>query len=207
MSSRGLIAKIYKEFILKSYRKSTLNIHWKDWCWSWSSNTLATQCKDLTHWKRPWCWERLWAGGDGVAEDEKAGWHHQLNGYEFGQTPGVGDGQGSLAWCSPWGHKELDTTERLNWTEHIQRVPTLPLCCLWFNFCSTIAQLPVQRETPQVRLTYLTPLAAQCPVRGLTWNSCIMLSELNCSGALPLLQPWFTCCGSKQAAPGTLGTG
>ena len=43
----------------QSQRKSTLNIHWKDWYWSWSSNTLATWCKKLTHWKRPWCWERL----------------------------------------------------------------------------------------------------------------------------------------------------
>ena len=40
-------------------------IHWKGWCWSWSSNTLATWCKDLTHWKRPWCWERLKAGREG----------------------------------------------------------------------------------------------------------------------------------------------
>ena len=40
-------------------------VHWKDWCWSWSSNTLATWCKELTHWKRPWCWERLRAGGEG----------------------------------------------------------------------------------------------------------------------------------------------
>ena len=37
-------------------------IHWKDWCWSWSSNTLATWCNEPTHWKRPWCWERLRAG-------------------------------------------------------------------------------------------------------------------------------------------------
>ena len=37
-------------------RKSVLNIHWKDWCWSWSSNPLATWCKELTPWKRPWCW-------------------------------------------------------------------------------------------------------------------------------------------------------
>ena len=50
----------------QSQRKSTLNIHWKDWCWSWSSNTLATSCKELIHWKRPWCWEKLKAreGGD-----------------------------------------------------------------------------------------------------------------------------------------------
>ena len=45
--------------------KSILNIYWKDWCWSWSSNTLATWCKELTYWKRPWCWERLKAGGEG----------------------------------------------------------------------------------------------------------------------------------------------
>ena len=47
----------------QSWRKSILNIHWKDWCWS--SNTLATWCKQLTHWKRPWWWERLKARGEG----------------------------------------------------------------------------------------------------------------------------------------------
>ena len=47
----------------QSERKSVLTIHWKDWCWSWNSNTLATWCDELTHWKRPWCWERLKAGG------------------------------------------------------------------------------------------------------------------------------------------------
>ena len=44
---------------------STLNIHWKDWCWSWSSSTLATWCEEPTHWKRPWCWERLRIGREG----------------------------------------------------------------------------------------------------------------------------------------------
>ena len=48
-----------------SWRKSVLNIHWKDWCWSWNSNTLATWCEELTHSKRPWCWERLKAGREG----------------------------------------------------------------------------------------------------------------------------------------------
>ena len=47
------------------WRISVLNIHWKDWCWSWNSSTLATWCKELTHLKRPWCWERLRAGGEG----------------------------------------------------------------------------------------------------------------------------------------------
>ena len=48
-----------------SYRRSILGVHWKDWCWSWSSNNLATWCEELTHLKRPWCWERLRAGGEG----------------------------------------------------------------------------------------------------------------------------------------------
>ena len=50
----------------------------------------------------------------GMTENEMIGWHHRLNGHEFEQAPGVGDGQGSLACCSPWGHKKLDTTEWLN---------------------------------------------------------------------------------------------
>ena len=48
-----------------SERKSVLNILWKDWCWSWNSNTLATSCQELTHLKRPWCWERLKVGEEG----------------------------------------------------------------------------------------------------------------------------------------------
>ena len=53
----------------------------------------------------------------GTTEDEMVGWHHRLNGHGFGWTPGVGDGQGGLACCGSWGHKQLDTTERLNWTK------------------------------------------------------------------------------------------
>ena len=53
----------------------------------------------------------------GMTEDETVGWHHRLDGHEFEQTPGADDGQGSLTCCSPWGWKESDTTEWLNWTE------------------------------------------------------------------------------------------
>ena len=53
----------------------------------------------------------------GMTEDKMVGWYHWLNAHEFEQAPGVGDGLGSLEHCSPWGHKESDTTERLNWTE------------------------------------------------------------------------------------------
>ena len=53
----------------------------------------------------------------GMTEDEMAGWHHRLDGHEFEWTPGVGDGQGGLACCNPWGHKESDMTEWLNRTD------------------------------------------------------------------------------------------
>ena len=51
-------------------RRSGLDVHWKDWCWSWNSNTLATWCEELTHWKRLWCWEGLGAGEEG----DNRGW-------------------------------------------------------------------------------------------------------------------------------------
>ena len=61
---------------------------------------------------KDWRWEEK-----GMTEDEMVGWHHWLNGHGFGWTPGVGDRQGGLVCSSPWGHKELDTTEWLNWME------------------------------------------------------------------------------------------
>ena len=96
--------------ISQSLRKSTLDIHWKDWCWSWSSNTLATWCEVLTHWKRPWCWERLRAKGE-VGSREWDGWMASLTQWSWVWTyfrrewriekPGL---------LQPWGHKELDLT-------------------------------------------------------------------------------------------------
>ena len=75
--------------------------------------------KNWLIWKAPdagkdWRWEEK-----GMTKDEMVGWHRWLNGHEFEWTPVVGDGQGSLACCGPWGRKELDTTERLNWTEDL----------------------------------------------------------------------------------------
>ena len=62
-----------------------------------------------------------WRQKKGTTEDEMVRWHHQLNGHEFEYTPGIGDGQGSLACCSPWGHKESDMTERLSWLNSLYR--------------------------------------------------------------------------------------
>ena len=78
-------------------------------------DNLATSCKEMTHWKRLWCWEGLWAGGEGDSRDEMAGWHHWLDGRESEWTPGVGDGQGGLACWDSRGRKESDMTEWLNW--------------------------------------------------------------------------------------------
>ena len=64
----------------ESSRKSILNSHWKDWCWSWSSNGLVTWWEKLTYWKCPWCWERWRQEEKGMIEDVIFGWLHRLNG-------------------------------------------------------------------------------------------------------------------------------
>ena len=91
--------------------------YWKYWCWSWNSNTLVTWCEESTHWKRPWCWERLKAGGEG----DGRGWDSWMVSPTW-WTWVWGSSRswwwtGNLACCSPWGRKESDTTEWLNWTE------------------------------------------------------------------------------------------
>ena len=77
---------------------------------------------EKTHWKifpgKDWRREEK-----GTTEDEMVGWHHHLNGREFEQAPGVGNGQESLACGSPWGHEESDTTERWNWSPGIFKSP------------------------------------------------------------------------------------
>ena len=79
--------------------------------------TLFSWCKELTYLKGPWCWERLKAGGEG----DDRGWDGWMasstRGHEVKQVLGIGDEQWSLMCSSSWGHKELDTTEWLNWTE------------------------------------------------------------------------------------------
>ena len=75
-----------------------------------------TDSLEKGHWKRPWCWERLKVGGERDDRGWDGWWHYQLNGHEFEEALGVGDGQGSLVCCRPWGCKELDTIEQLNWT-------------------------------------------------------------------------------------------
>ena len=99
--------------------KSALNIHWKDWCWSWNSNTLATWWEELTHLKRPWCWERLRAGGEG---DDRGwdGWMASLT-----QWTWVWVDSGSWWWTGRpgvlrfmgWQRVRHDWAIELNWNE------------------------------------------------------------------------------------------
>ena len=72
----------------KSSRRPVLTIQWKDWCWSWNFSTLATWFEELTHWKRPWCWEKLRAGGEG---DDRGwdGWMASLTGWTWVWTCSV----------------------------------------------------------------------------------------------------------------------
>ena len=98
-------------------KRSVLGVHWKDLCWSWNSNTLATSCRVDSLEKT------LMLGGIGGRrrrgrQDEMAGWHHWLDGCEFEWTPGVGDGQGGLACCDSWGCRvRHDGVTELNWIE------------------------------------------------------------------------------------------
>ena len=88
--------------------------------------------------------ERDWGQEEnGMTEDEMAGWHHWLDVHEFGWTPGVGGGQGGLMWCDSWGHKESDTTERLNCAELIWWFNSASLTC---ETCSTIWRMKLKRK-------------------------------------------------------------
>ena len=126
---------------------------WKDWCWSWSSNTMATWCKELIHLKRCWCWERLKVGGEGDNRRWDVGWHHRLNGHEFEQTLGGGEGQGRLVCCSPRSHKESGTTEQLNnnkWPCHSFKDCALPLpSCFIRSFLTSLGLSIGLRQVPR----------------------------------------------------------
>ena len=94
--------------------KSVLNIHWKDWCWSWNSNTLGTWCEGLTHLKKPWCWERLNAGGEG---DDK-GWDVWMA--SLTRWTWVWVNSGSWRWTGRPGMLQFMWSQRVglsDWTE------------------------------------------------------------------------------------------
>ena len=104
-----------KEFQPVHLRRSVLGVHWKDWCWSWNSSTLATSWEVLTHWKRPWCWEGMRAGGEG----DDTGW----DGWMASLTPGVNSGSSwwtgrpGVLWFMGSQTVGHDWATELNWTK------------------------------------------------------------------------------------------
>ena len=106
--------------------RSVLGVHWKDWCWSWNSSTLATSCEELTHWKRPWSWEGLELEEKGMTEDKMAGWHHWLNGHEFWLNSGCWwwTGRPGVLWFMGSQRVGRDCPTELNWI--IQRIDNQP---------------------------------------------------------------------------------
>ena len=113
----------------------------------------------------------------GTSEDKMVGWHHWLNGHEFEQALGVGDGQQSLVCFSPWGCKESDMTEQLNWTE---RKSTLNIHCKdWYWSCSTLATW-CEELTPWKRPWCWERLKAQEEGRG-GWDGWIASVDMSLS--------------------------
>ena len=109
----------------QSYRKRTLNIHWKDWCWSWSSNTLATWYEELTPWKRPWWWERLKVEGEG----DNSGWDDWMA--SLTQWTWVWASSRSLWWIGKLGTLQFMGLQRVRhyWGTELNSVPSIASFC------------------------------------------------------------------------------
>ena len=111
----------------QSKRKSVLNIHWKDWCWSWSSNILASWCEELTHWKRPWSWERLKAGGEG----DNRGWDGWIA--SLTQWTWVWANSGSLEDWGAWWATVHGVTKSRTWLSNWKTTTILSLSFLSYH--------------------------------------------------------------------------
>ena len=144
--------------IIENYRFNVvqtvwMGVHWKDWCWSWSSSTLATSWKELTHLKRPWCWEGLGAGGEG---DDRGwdGWMTSLT-----RCTWVWVDSGSWWWTGRPGVLRFMASQRvghdwteLNWTEvtihHCsdKAVPDGAVRTIWDQEKTVISQIRKRRS-------------------------------------------------------------
>ena len=158
-SNQSILKEISPEYSLEGLRlKLKLPILWppdvKDW--------LIGKDPDA---EKDWGQEEK-----GMKEDEMVGWHHWLNGHEFEWTPGVGDGQGGLVCCSPWGLKESDTIEQLNWTEQI--LYFLQMKVLWQSFTEQIFWHIPTALAHFVSLCFILVILTMFHI--LSWCYCIM---------------------------------
>ena len=142
----------------QSFRKSVLNIHWKDWCWRWNPNTLATWCKELTHLKRPWCWEWLKVGGEG----DNKGWDCWMASLT----------QWTCIWVSSWswwwigkpgvvqtmGSQRVgfDWVTELNWTETSHSLSASHFPSLW----NENTESPLDTDEFPSNTVFLSPICS-----------------------------------------------
>ena len=112
-----------------SWRRSVLGVHWKDWCWSWNSNPLATSWEELTHWKRPWCLEGLGAGGEG---DNRGwdGWMASLTRWAW-----VWVNSGSLWWTGRPGVLRFMGSQRVghDWVTELNWLICVGVCDIYYQ--------------------------------------------------------------------------
>ena len=115
-----------------------------------------------------------WGQGEkGVAEDEMVGWHHRLNRHEFEQIPEDSEKQGSLECCSLWGHKESDTTEQLNWTEHDKSSKQLSISSYNYFPLGMIMFKIYSLRTFQICNTVLLTIVTKLHIKHSLFHACI----------------------------------
>jgi len=118
--------------ISQSWRKWVLDIHWKDWCWSWGSNTLVAWCEELIHWKRPWCWERLKTGEEG----DDRGWDGWMASPTWWTWVWANSRTGKSGMLQSMGSERVghNWVFELNWTEYLR--VWFALQAFWVNCLS-----------------------------------------------------------------------
>ena len=155
--------------------KSVQNVYWKDWCWSWNSNTLATWYEELTHLKRPWCWERLKVG-----EGDNRGW----DGWMASPTQwtwvwvnsGVADDR--EAWRAAVHGVTKNRTWLSNWTEYIHIYPRY----LKYIYVRRKPDIPIASVVKKICLlmqeTWVQSLGQEDPLEeGMVTHSSILASK------------------------------
>ena len=135
-----------------------MNIHWKNWCWSWSSNTLATWCKELTHWKRACCWER-WMAKEEAGGRRGMWWLDDTMDMNLSKL-GFSEGQRCLACCmESQSRTQLSDWTELNWTDALKIPEELIVC---FLSCFSCVQVLWPHGLQHTKLLCPSPSPGAC---------------------------------------------